>query len=257
MINEIFNNDCFDTFPNIKDKNIDVVLVDLPYGEIANSWDKRIDLNLMWEHLKRICKQKTTYIFFATLRFAVELINSNPKWYRYDLVYVKNNSVGFLQCKHLPLRQHELILIFQNKNTGTKTYNPQMVQGKPYIHRGSKARKNEPIYDNHTTRTPYINSSGDRYPTSILSGFKTDKEKLHPCQKPVSLCEWLLKTYSNEGDTVLDFCMGSGSSILACVNLNRCYIGIEKDTVYFDKASQRIAEANRKKQTQKEEKNNI
>ena len=256
-MNQIYNDDCFNVFPQIKEKSIDVVLVDLPYGEIANSWDTKIDLNLMWEHLKRICKPKSTFIFFASLRFAVELINSNPKWYRHDLIYVKNNSVGFLQCRHLPLRAHELILIFQNKNTGTKTYNPQMLQGKPYTHKGSKPRKNEPIYDNHTTRTPYSNTTGDRYPTSILSGFKPDKEKLHSCQKPVSLCEWLLKTYSNENDTVLDFCMGSASTILACVNLNRCYIGIEKDTVYFNKASQRIAEANRTKQTPEQEKNNI
>ena len=254
MINEIFNDDCFNIFPDIKDVNIDIVLVDLPYGEIANSWDKRIDLKLMWENLKRICKPKTTYIFFATLRFAVELINSNPKWYRHDLVYVKNNSVGFLQCKKLPLRQHELILIFQNKNTGKKTYNPQMVPGKPYIHRGSKPRKDEPIYDNHTTRTPYINATGDRYPTSILTGFKPDKEKLHSCQKPVSLCEWLLKSYSNENDIVLDFCMGSASSMIACINLNRNYIGIEMDTTTFDKASQRIAQRIATKTGQKQTK---
>ena len=117
-----------------------------------------------------------------------------------------------------------------------------MVSGKPYVHRGSKPRKNEPIYDNHTTRTPYINATGDRYPTSILTGFKPDKEKLHPCQKPVSLCEWLLKSYSNENDIVLDFCMGSGSTIIACINTNRKYVGIEKDKDIFLTAEKRINE---------------
>ena len=241
MINKIFNDDCFSVFPLIAEKSVDLVVVDLPYGQTCCEWDKKIDLEQMWKQLERIGKDNCQYVFFTTTKFGIELIISKPKWFRYDLVWEKNNSVGFLSAKKMPLRKHEMIYVFSNPSKKGKVYNPQKTKGEPYINKRTNKLATE-TYGNYKN-TPTENLTGDRYPTSILHfNHNHYKNRIHPTQKPIELCEWLVKTYSNENDLVLDFCMGSGSTIKACINTNRNYIGVEMDKEIFDKAEKSIIE---------------
>jgi len=239
MNNTIINGDCLEAMKTIPDKHINLVVVDLPYGQTACVWDICIDLNLMWIQLKRILKDNGQVVFFCTTKFGVSIINSNPSWFRYDIIWSKTTGQGFLSANKMPLKKHEMMYIFHNdkKPKGLKwTYNPQKTEGIPYMKR-EKDDSQISVYG--AKRTTMSNPTGDRHPTSIQE-FGYDKEKIHRTQKPVALCEWLIKTYSNEGDTVLDFCMGSGSTVIACVNTNRNYIGIEKDKEIFDKAQLRL-----------------
>jgi DNA modification methylase len=165
------------------------------------------------------------------------------------MVYHKRNSVGFLQAKNLPLRIHEMIYIFGNKNATKKTYNPQMTVGKPYSHGGSRKSANAGIYEGYEKVDVHENISGNRYPTSVLSDFQLDHEKFHRTQKPIALCDWLVNTFTEKGDVVLDFCMGSGSSVISCIRNGRSYIGIEKDRSIFEIARKRIEENEKVRQT--------
>ena len=338
----LYNDDCFNVFPKLEEKSIDLVLVDLPYGVTACKWDCLIDLDKMWVELRRICKKKCLYVFFCTTKFGVSLINSKPRWFKYDLVWEKSKKVGFLSANKMPLRKHEMIYVFGDNaggkknynpqkilrdkpydsyrptplrdlgvyggklkrinkihthnhpdsilqfeekhemiyvfgdNTGgKKTYNPQKVKGKPYIH---KQTKQKDIYGVDNVET--INN-GDRHPTSIIkyksyvdkrSGkidrgvyreegvkynltpqdnkglyhpntilqFKNPHKPVHRTQKPIKLCEWLIKSYTNEGDLVLDFTCGSGTTGLACINTKRRCILIEKDEDIFKIMKNRI-----------------
>jgi DNA modification methylase len=234
--NYIINADCFDEFKNIKDNSIDLVCVDLPYGQTACKWDTVIDLSKMWDELKRICKVECVYVFFCTTKFGHSLISSNKKWFRYDLVWQKNRTLGFLSANKAPLRTHEMIYVFYKK---IGTYNPQKTIGKPYRMKRDK-KGNIGIYGGDTLyhRTS-IDNKGDRYPVSILK-FDNPKKSIHKTQKPTDILEWIIKSYSNENDIVLDFTMGSGSTIEVCINTNRRYIGIEKDTEIFNTAKNRI-----------------
>ena len=314
MENVIINDDCFNVFSKIPNKSVQLVCVDLPYNQTACSWDSCIDLEKMWVQLKRIGKENCQFVFFCTVKFGNSLINSNPKWFRYDIIWEKSLSVGFLSANKQPLRNHEMIYIFNNcgeddidncrnlemreyaekvytyinkrpkeitdimgnrkaehffyrtkssqfglptKATYNKLielfnidkmegfitfdklkfnnmiYNPQKTEGKPYktIGKGECGIYKSKRIDN--------DNKGDRFPVSILK-FGNDKQKLHPTQKPVALCEWIVKTYSNEGDLILDFTMGSGSTVVACINTKRKYIGIEKDKTIFETAKKRI-----------------
>ncbi len=227
----IKNSDCFDEFKNIQDNKIDLVCVDLPYGQTACKWDSVIDLSKMWDELKRICKDECVYVFFCTTKFGHSLISSNKKWFRYDLVWMKSRSVGFLSASKMQLRNHEMIYIFYKK---WNVYNPQKTKGKPYK---TKGKGKVGVYD--TKRIDGENKTGDRHPLSIIK-FNTPHKSLHKTQKPTDILEWLIKTYSNENDIVLDFTMGSGSTIEACINTKRRYIGIEKDTDIYNIANKRI-----------------
>lgn len=233
---KLIQGDCLEVMKDLEDKSIDLVVVDLPYGQTCCEWDTKIDLSQMWIELKKICKKNCTYCFFTTTKFGNELINSNPKWFRYDLVWKKSKSVGFLSSKKLPLRQHEMIYVFGNPSV-KKTYNPQMREGfKPWTRKG----KPDDIFNNVYGKCQnYMNSGNDkRFPVSVLKF--NSIQKAHKTQKPVDLCEWLVKSYSNEGDTVLDFTMGSGSTGEACVNTKREFIGIEKDDEIFKIAYDRL-----------------
>ena len=240
-MNTIINDDCFNAFDKIEDKSIDLVVVDLPYGQTACKWDSCINLERMWDNLKKICKDECQYVFFTTTKFGNQLINSNPSWFRYDLVWEKTYALGFLSAKKQPLRGHEMMYVFSNpKIKGVhKPYNLQKTPGKPYIDN----RKNAPYKKDHiyalATHCGSINLSGERYPKSVLK-YGPNGKKYHRTQKPLELCQWLIKTYSNEGSLVLDFCMGSGTTIVACINTNRNYIGIEKDEEIFNIAKNRI-----------------
>ena len=228
---ELIFGDCLNVLPKISDKSVDIVLTDPPYGTTQCKWDSIIPLNFIWKELKRITKANTAIIFTASQPFTTTLINSNIEDFRYDLVWCKNQGTNFYNANRMPLRSHEDILVFYKK---LPTYNPQKTNGKPY-----KQKRGTPseVYrgkDLHITK-----SDGKRFPLSWKI-FKKDKEKLHPTQKPVALLEYLIKTYTNENDTVLDFTMGSGSTGVAAKNLNRKFIGIEKDKKYFGIAKNRI-----------------
>ena len=321
----IYNDDCFNVFPLLEDKSIDLVLVDLPYNQTNCEWDIAIDLEKMWIELKRICKKKCLYVFFTTTKFGNTIINSNPKWFKYDLVWEKSKKVGFLCANKMPLRKHEMVYIFgdntgkndignnrnielrkyskiiykeinktkkeifkemgntkldhffrfdssqfglpkketydkmidifkltdiinysdlknkwEKKITKKKTYNPQKTKGTPYKIKRDIVEIG--IYG--VVKRGGIDNKGDRHPHSILK-FNNPKKSLHPTQKPVNILEWLIKTYSNKGDIVLDFTMGSGTTGIACINTERKFIGIEMNKKIYETAKERLNKHNR------------
>lgn len=233
---QLFNDDCLKILPTIADKSIDLVLTDPPYGTTACKWDSIIPLDKLWIELKRIGKENTAFVFTSSQPFTTTLINSNFNEFRYDLVWCKNQGTGFYNANRMPLRSHEDILVFYKK---LPVYNPQKTDGKPYKQKRGSAS------DVYRGKDLYITESdGKRFPLS-WNLFKKDKEKLHPTQKPIALMEYLIKTYTNENDTVLDFTMGSGTTGIACKNLNRNFIGIELNKQYFDIAKERIESTNK------------
>ena len=232
---DIRNGDCLELMKTIPDKSIDLILTDPPYGTTACKWDSIVPLDKLWKELKRIRKDNTAFVFTSSQPFTTTLINSNFNEFRYDLVWCKNQGTGFYNANRMPLRSHEDILIFYKK---LPTYNPQKTDGKPYKQKRGSAS------DVYRGKDLYITESdGKRFPLS-WNIFKKDKDKIHPTQKPIALMEYLIKTYSNENDTVLDFTMGSGTTGIACKNLNRNFIGIELNKKYFDVAKQRIESTN-------------
>jgi DNA modification methylase len=235
----LLHGDCLKLMPTLGDNSVDMVLVDLPYGQTACAWDCEIDLTEMWVQLKRICKPSANIVFFCTTKFGYELIHSNKKWFRSDLVWDKPNGVGFMSAKKAVMRKHEMIYLFGKPSAGGKTYNPQKTTG----HKKSFVKGHEykngivDVYGNKGREDYFVDDT--RFPTSIQK-FAYDKKKLHRTQKPVALCEWLIKTYSNEGETILDFTMGSGSTGLACKTTGREFIGIEMDEDIFKIAEERL-----------------
>ena len=248
---EIYNDDCFNIFPKIEDKSINLFLLDLPYANkkfgncIACPWDTPIDLEKMWKEIKRTIKPNGIIIFFCNTKFGYTLISSNPKWFKYDLIWEKSRKVGFLSANKMPLRKHENIYIFNNKGG---TYNPQKTEReKDYKHSGK--RSSEEHYGNVLECKKEYKKEDGMHPTSILPEFETTILKynnphktIHRTQKPVDLLEWLIKTYTNEDDVVMDFCMGSGSCGVACHNTKRKFIGVERDEDIFKLAEKRIDE---------------
>ena len=219
----------------VSDKSIDMILCDLPYGTTKNKWDSVIPLNKLWKQYERIIKDNGAIVLFSQMPFSAELVHSNLKLFKYEWIWQKDNGTGFLNAKKMPLKIHENILVFYKK---LPLYNPQMRTGfKPYKCKQGRHSTNYGAYEQgHITE-----SNGERYPIDIIE-FKKDSG-LHPTQKPVALLEYLIKTYTNEGETVLDNCMGSGSTGVACVNTNRNFIGYELDEKYFEIAEKRINEA--------------
>jgi hypothetical protein len=326
---DLHNKNCFEFFDEYKNSNlkkIDCVIVDLPYGQTENKWDVKIDLEKMWSDLKQITKKNCMFVFFTTTKFGIELINSNPSDFRYDLIWEKTNPVGHLSVKKIPLRKHEMIYIFSGKckndnkrefnlelreyskklfndigkprnelfkkcgnfglshfighnalqfgiptnknyqflideykidefdyfikysdlknkwssNSNNPPYNPQMTKCKEYIYK-KKASITTGNYGTKELKKDICEKRNSKYPTSILK-YSLDKEKLHSTQKPVKLLEWLIKTYSNEGDIICDFTMGSGSSSIAAFNTKRKFIGVEMDKEIFEIAKKRITD---------------
>lgn len=319
---EIKNMDCFDYLHTLENNSIDFFLLDLPYGQTANQWDIKIDFNKMWDLIKLKISDRGQIAFFTTTRFGVELINSNPSWFRYDLVWNKSKGVGFLSANKMQMRSHEMIYIFSSpsknisqnnfcreysklitdafnitnddikyisnnpklsyfiKNKGgftipdevdydllinhynidkidfyvdydtlklefikstKKVYNPQKTKGEPYIR---DFTKDKPASNYGFIQSKYKKTNnGDRCPVSVLN-FKRDNNNvsLHPTQKPILLLEYLIKTYTNEGDNVCDFTMGSGSACISCITNNRNFYGCELDPVIYKTASDRIVD---------------
>lgn len=241
---EIYNDDCFNVFPKLQDKSIDLFILDLPYGQTACKWDSEINLEKMWKAIKRIMKPSAVIVFFCTAKFGYTLIHSNPKWFKYDLIWEKSRKVGFLSANKMPLRKHELMYVFRKQGG---TYNPQKTEGKPYNKTNTGNQFKAGAYgdiDRATFREGEENraiNKGTRHPTTILK-FNNPSKSLHRTQKPTDLLEWLIKSYSNEGDTIMDFTMGSGSTGIACKNTKRKFIGIEMDKDIFTIANTRIME---------------
>lgn len=231
----------------LPDHSIDLVLADLPYAKTHNHWDALIPFNPLWEQYNRILKERGAIVLFGQTDFSAQLIMSNPKMFRYTLIWDKVRTTGFLNAKRMPLRRHEDILVFYKK---LPTYNPQMVEGgEPSHSRGKKwadkgnAQDDGRIYGKyrHDYNAPSTQTNM-KYPTSILQFSNRVQGNVHPTQKPVDLLEYLIKTYSNEGDVVLDNTMGSGSTGVAALNTGRRFIGMEIEDKYFEIAKQRIEE---------------
>ena len=229
---QIKQGDCLELMKEIPDESIDMILCDLPYGTTKNKWDSVIPLNKLWKQYERIIKDNGAIVLFSQMPFSAELVHSNLKLFKYEWIWQKDNGTGFLNAKKMPLKIHENILVFYKK---LPLYNPQMRTGfKPYKCKQGRHSTNYGAYEQgHITE-----SNGERYPIDIIK-FKKDSG-LHPTQKPVELLEYLIKTYTNEGETVLDNCMGSGSTGIACINTNRNFIGYELDEHYFQIAKERL-----------------
>lgn len=233
---QLLNGDCLQLMKQIPNKNIDMILCDLPYGTTKNKWDSVIPFEPLWEQYNRVIKDNGAIVLFSQSPFDKVLACSNLNLFRYEWIWEKTQGTGFLNSKKMPLKNHENILVFYKK---PPIYNPQMRTGfKPYKCTSGKGSNN---YGEQVQVTTI--SNGERYPIDVLE-FDYDRgKKLHPTQKPVALLEYLIKTYTNEGDVVLDNCMGSGSTCVACVNTGREFIGIELDENYYNIAKNRISQA--------------
>lgn len=232
--------DCLEIMKDIPDKSIDMILCDLPYKETGNKWDKNIDLEKLFNEYRRIIKDDGCIALNGTFKFGVQLYNVAPDLYKYDWIWEKENGTNTPNVNYQPFRVHEFIFIFGKGRVtnGTRIpmkYNPQKTEGKPYKQKSGRMSEN---WKGGLNNVVTDNRDGLRHPKTIQK-FNRDKG-FHSTQKPVALLEYLIKTYTNEGDTVLDNCMGSGSTGVACVNTNRNFIGIELDEKYFDIAKERI-----------------
>lgn len=239
-INRIYNDDCLVKMKEIEDKSIDMVLCDLPYGRTMNDWDEIIDIPNLWVQYERIIKDNGAIVLFGDEPFSSRMRLSNERFYRYDWKWKKSYSTGFLNANKMPLKANEDIMVFYKK---LPTYNPQRRYGfKNYKKAGNGPSSN---YGNLKRVNNIIVKDGGRYPINHIDNMGKVTRGIHPTQKPVKLMEYLIKTYTNEGDLVLDNCIGSGTTAVACINLNRNFIGIEKDEGYYQKACSRVDEAKR------------
>jgi site-specific DNA-methyltransferase (adenine-specific) len=272
---ELYNEDCLKKMKDLSDNSIDLLFCDLPYGQTSCKWDSLIDLDLFWKEVNRVCKDTTPMFFTCSTKFGVSLINSNPKNFRYDLVWVKSSPCGFLTAKKMPMKKHEMIYVFYRKlplydlsshshkfiksndkgnigglygnverfNGEHRQYDPPLSHS--VINTKENSNKNSELYGKLEDNGYYkLRKKGETtaydppLPNSILE-IKSQKGK-HATQKPTGLIEWCLKYYSKEGDTILDPTMGSGSTGVACKNMNRNFIGIEKDEKIFNSAVERL-----------------
>lgn len=230
----LYNGDCLDWMNVIPDASVDMILCDLPYGTTQNKWDSIIPFDALWDHYRRICKPASAIVLTSAQPFTSALVMSNAAQFKYQWVWQKESGTGLLNAKKQPLRDHEDVLVFYEKQT---LYNPQFTEGKPY-----RCWKGSETTNYNHSGVVVTENDGFRYPKTVLK-FNRDKRKEHPTQKPVALMEYLIRTYTHEGMTVLDNCMGSGTTGVAAVNTGREFIGIERDPDYFAIAQQRIADA--------------
>jgi site-specific DNA-methyltransferase (adenine-specific) len=234
-LNRIYQMDCLEGMKFIPDKSIDMILCDLPYGQTSHRWDCQIPLEKLWEQYERIIKDNGAICLTAKGDFMIDLILSNRKLFRYEWVWDKNKGANFAHVRYRPLNVHEYVLVFYKK---TPIYNPQMTEGKPYKQKRLQ-ESIKGIADNLGRYTTV--SNGKRYPKSIIrvEGM-AQRHIVHPTQKPLALFEYLIKTYTNEGGVVLDNCMGSGTTAVACIRTNRKFIGFETESKYIEIANKRI-----------------
>ena len=231
-LDKIYNMDCLEGMKQIPDGSVDAIICDLPYGTTENEWDIIIPFDKLWEQYLRIMKDNAPVILFSQMPFTIDVVCSQRKLFRYEWIWEKENGTGFLNAKKMPLKITENILVFYKD---LPTYNPQMRQGfEPYKCKTGDQGTNYGQYEKVITI-----SNGERYPLNLLK-FDRDQDAFHPTQKPVDLLRYLVRTYSNEGDTILDNCMGSGTTAVACIKEKRHFIGFELNKEYYDKACKRI-----------------
>ena len=277
---EIYNDDCFKVFPKMKDNSVDLFVLDLPYGQTKCKWDTVINLEEMWKQVKRIMKKDAIICFFCTTKFGYTLIKSNEKWFKYDLVWKKSRKVGFLSANKRQLRNHENIYVFKqeqgtyhpqkvdgkpyvDKRSGGSRSNAyrDKLENEPVINKGDRFPTSVIEHENlgeiqggyyrGENGKPFkrmaASKDGKLHPTSVIEHentileYKSVHKTIHRTEKPVGLLEYLIKSYSNEGDTVMDFTMGSGSCGEACFNTKRKFIGVEMDDDIFVLAQERLS----------------
>ena len=232
---KLIHGDCLEKMAEIEDGSVDMVMTDPPYGTTQNKWDSVIPLEPMWRQLKRIIKPNGAIVMTSQSFFTAQVMVTSP-FFRYCLIWEKTKSGGFLNANRMPLQAHEDITVHYKK---LPTYNPQKEKGKPYTKKsvtngdGGNYGKFERVGSTNVNK-------GERFPRSVIKISNGNNGSLHKTQKPVALMEYLIKTYTNENELVLDFTMGSGTTGVACKNINRSFIGIEKDAEYFQLASDRI-----------------
>jgi site-specific DNA-methyltransferase (adenine-specific) len=232
--------DCLELMKDIPDKFIDMILCDLPYGTTTCKWDVVIPFEPLWEQYNRIIKDNGAILLFGSEPFSSKLRLSNLDNYKYDWIWEKTIASNFVLSQKQPLKKYENIMVFYKKQP---TYNPQMESGKPYIDRRNTGFRNVVVgNENNFKRTSIVNN-GTRFPSCIQKFSNGNNKNVHPTQKPINLLEYLIKTYTNKNEIILDNCMGSGSSGVACVNTKRNFIGIEFDENYFNIAKERIEKA--------------
>jgi len=243
LLNTVICGDCLEVMKDIPDNSIDMILCDLPYAETGNKWDFPINPTLLWKQYERIIKYDGAIVLTGTFKFGTQLYLQAPHLYKYDWVWQKDNGTNAPNVELQPFRIHEQVFVFGKGRVtnGTRTamrYNPQKTDGKPYSQMSGKMSEN---WKGGLKNIVTDNPTGLRHPKTIQK-FVRDKSGLHPTQKPVSLFEYLIKTYTNESDLVLDNCAGSGTTAIACLNTNRNYILIEKESEYIKVINKRISE---------------
>ena len=236
---KLYKGDCLETMDELikEDIKVDAVICDPPYGSTACKWDVIIPFDDMWERLNKLTKPEGAIVLFGNGIFSSNLKISNIKNYKYDWIWIKNIKTNFQHAHRQPLRQYETINVFYRKQC---TYNPQKTYGHTPTQKATKSTNGNLLYQTKE-RPAYEGGSTERFPSNILYYDVVDiKKRMHPTQKPVDLLEYLIRTYTNEGELVLDFTMGSGSTGVACLNTNRRFIGIELDEKYFNIAIKRL-----------------
>lgn len=246
LLNKVTQGDCLEVMRQIPDKSVDMILCDLPYGTTACKWDSVIPFEPLWEQYERVIKDNGAIVLTASQPFTTSLIASNMKLFKYEWVWEKSRSTGFINAKNAPLKKHENVLVFSKGATANKSprnmqYYPQglIVSGK---RKQSKYDENDILGTRPSRKNDGYVQEYTNYPTSILR-FDSESKTVHPTQKPVALFEYLIKTYTNEGEVVLDNCLGSGTTAIAAINTNRQFIGIERESEYVAIAQRRIDEA--------------
>lgn len=242
MSSILLNDDCLEALKYVETDSVDLVAADLPYGVTHNKWDSVIPFQPLWEQLLRVGKPHAAFVFTATQPFASRLIASHEALFRYELIWAKTAGTGYANANQRPMAAHEGIYVFSRATANPMSklrmvYNPQKTPGKPYKQASGKQSKNWGTGLDKSQVTD--NATGDRHPLSVWT-IPSERGKLHPTQKPLELMERIVLSYTNPGDTVLDPTMGSGTTGLAAKNFDRHFIGIEKDSNYFDIASKRI-----------------
>ena len=238
-INKIYNEDCLEGMKGIADGSVDMVLCDLPFGTTQCKWDTIIPFEPLWEQYKRVIKPNGAIVLTASQPFTSALVMSNPKMFKYDWCWKKPKGTGHLNAKRQPMRDKEDICVFYASQC---TYNPQMTSGKPYKNKaGKNPHTHNSMSDCYGAYKDFrYDNNGKRYPKQVIEFGIVERCTLHPTQKPVALYEYLIRTYTNPGELVLDNCMGSGTTAIACMNTGRNFIGFEMDKGYYDIACKRI-----------------
>ena len=244
-LDKIYNEDCLEGMKRIPDGSVDAIICDLPYGVLnkgneGGSWDTIIPFEPLWEQYLRVCKPNAAIVLFAQGMFTARLMISQSDIWRYNLVWHKNNPTGFLNANRMPMRIHEDICVFYKE---LPTYNPQMEKCEPHQRNHGRGKMEGGITNRcyGTFKNIPVTISDEKFPKSIIKIGCADRNKIfHPTQKPVDLLRYLIRTYSNEGDTILDNCIGSGTTAVACIREKRHFIGFELNKEYFDKACKRI-----------------